>query len=125
MTEPALESLTEKHTRLARETLDDAEREIEAGDLPQAAEKLWGATSHALKAYCASHNLPHGKYQQRRHALMELVAQSGNPFLRAAFNVAQSCHANFYNDWMEREDLDNCLPDIRELVRIVLDARAA
>ena len=29
-----------------------------------------------------------------------------SPFVRATFGVAQSCHSNFYNDWMEQEDLD-------------------
>ena len=51
----------EKHTRLARQLMEDARREIAAGDTVQGGEKLWGATNHALKAYCASHNLPHGK----------------------------------------------------------------
>jgi hypothetical protein len=42
----ANESLTEKHTRRAHQMLDNAEREIAAGDLTQGAEKLWGATSN-------------------------------------------------------------------------------
>ena len=119
------ESAIEKHTRLAQQMLEDAEVEIESGDLPQGAEKLWGATTHALKAYCASRNLPHGKYQHRRHAVLEFASQSSNPFVRTAFGIAESCHANFYNDWMEREHLEGYLPDIQELVRIVLDAKAA
>lgn len=59
------ESLAEKHTRLARQLIEDARQEITAGDLVQGGEKLWGATQHALRAYCASHDLPHGKYAHR------------------------------------------------------------
>ena len=124
MTARPTETLIEKHTRLALSTLGNAEREIEAGDLPQAGEKLWGASCHAIKAYCASHDLPHGKYQRHRHAVMELADRSGNPFVRAAFGVAESCHANFYNDWMEQEHLEDYLPDIQDFVRIILDAKA-
>ena len=118
------ETQTEKHTRLARKLLDDAKREIDAGDLVQGSEKLWGATSQALMAYCASHGMSHGKYANRRHAAFQLADQLDNPFIRATFGVAQSCHSNFYNDWMEQEDLDGYLPDIEALVNIVLDARA-
>ena len=123
MTALPAETLVEKHSRLAWKTLADAEREIQAGDYPQAAEKLWGAASHAMKAYCASHGLPHSKYQHRRRAMMGLAEESGNAVFRAGLNIAESCHSNFYNDWMERENLDSCLPDIQEFVHIVLESR--
>ncbi len=122
--EDLTESTSEKHTRLANQLLDDAEREIAAGDLVQGAEKLWGATSQALKAYCASHGLPHSKYAHRRRAVLDLAIEQDNPSIRAIFGIAQSCHANFHYDWMEQEHLDTYLPDIKELVRIILDARA-
>ena len=124
MTARPSETLVEKHTRLAWKTLADAEREIEAGDYPQAAEKLWGAASHAMKAYCASHGLLHSKYQHRRRAMMDLAEHSGNTVFRAGLNIADSCHSNFYNDWMERQNLDICLPDIQQFVKTVLEARA-
>ncbi len=119
------EKQSEKHTRLAHQLLADAELEIAAGELVQGAEKLWGATSQALKAYCASHGIPHSKYQHRRQAILELATQLNNPAVRLAFGVAESCHANFYNDWMEQEHLDAYLPDIRELVHLILDTKLA
>ena len=122
MTTP--ESQSEKHTRLPFQLLDDAKREISAGDLVQGSEKLWGATSQALKAYCASHEMPHGKYAQRRHAAFQLADQLDNPFVRATFGVAQSCHSNFCNDWMEQENLDRYVPDIESLVNTILGAKA-
>ena len=70
------ETQTEKHTRLALKLLDDAKREIAAGDLVQGSEKLWGATSQALKAYCASHGMAHSKYANRRHAAFQLADQT-------------------------------------------------
>ena len=118
------ETQTEKHTRLAEKLMDEAGREIADGDLVQGSEKLWGAASQALKAYCASHRMPHGKYAQRRHAALELADQREDEAIRLAFKLAESCHANFYNDWMEQEDLDSHLPDIRAFVEKVLNARA-
>ena len=119
------ESTTDKHARLARQLLEDARREIMAGDTVQGSEKLWGATSQALKAYCESQGLPHGKYAHRRHAVFELAERLNHPFVRATFGVAQSCHSNFYNDWMEQEDLDGYLPDIETLVNIILDSASS
>ncbi len=117
-------SMPEKHARLALQLLQDAEREIALGDLVQGGEKLWGATSQALKAYCASHGLPHNKYAHRRRAVLDLSTSLNNPSIRQSFGITQSCHANFYNDWMEQEDLVIYLLDIKELVQTVLDAKA-
>ena len=119
------ESTTVQPARLARRLLEDARREIGAGDTVQGSEKLWGATSRALKAYCASRELPHGKCADRRHAVLELAESRDNPFVRATFGVAESCHSNFCNDWMEHEHLDGYLPDIDTLVNIILDSAAS
>ncbi|MCE2463713.1 MAG: hypothetical protein J4F46_07380 [Dehalococcoidia bacterium] len=118
------ESQVEKHARLAHQMLDQAKGEAAAGDLTQGAEKFWGATTQALKSYCASHGMPHGRYQHLRQAVLDLALRQDNPSIRLAFNTARACHSNFYNDWMEQEDLDSYIPDIEELVRIILDARA-
>ena len=119
------ETPTEKHTRLAEKLMRDASREIAAGELVQGSEKLWGAASQALKAYCASHEMPQGKYAQRRHAALQLADARGDDSIRLAFKLAESCHANFYNDWMEQEDLDSHVADIRTFVEKILNARAA
>ena len=118
------ETPAEKHTRLAAKLMDDAGREIAAGELVQGSEKLWGAASQAMKAYCASHSKPHGKYAQRRHAALELAEERGDDSIRLAFKLAESCHANFYNDWMEQEDLDSHVSDIRSFVEKILNAKA-
>lgn len=118
------ETPARKHTRLAQKLLDNAGREIAAGELVQGSEKLWGATSQALKAYCASRGMPHAKYSQRRQAALQLATEQDDASVRLAFNLALSCHANFYNDWMEQEDLETCLPDIRDLVSKILNAGA-
>lgn len=84
------EAVREKHSALALRLLEDAGREIEAGDTVQGGEKLWGATSQALKAYCASHSLPHSRYAHRRRALLDLAERTGDGFLEMAFGTAQS-----------------------------------
>ena len=114
------------NARIARKFLDDADREFAAGDLLQASEKLWGAVSHALKAYCRQRGWRHAKYAHRRDARYRDAAQSlsaelDDPTIFAYFKIAQSCHANFYNDWMYEEDVDSSRAYIRELVEKILN----
>lgn len=118
------ESLPDKHTRLAYQMLEDARTEIAAGDTVQGGEKLWGAASHAIKAYCASLGTPHNRYAQRRQAVRDLADRLDNPSPREHFGIALSCHANFYNDWLEQEDLAEYVGYIEELVYIVLSHKA-
>ena len=65
-----------------------------------------------------------GKYQHRRQALLDLADSANDPFLRMAPGTARSCHTNFYNDWMEQEELEGYLPDIQAFVNQLLEARA-
>ena len=58
-------AVRDMHSRLALRLLEDAGQGTAAGSTVQGAEKLWGATSQALKAYCASWDLPHGRYSIR------------------------------------------------------------
>ena len=120
----SIESLPDKHTRLAYRMMDDARREIADGDTVQGGEKLWGAASHAIKAYCASRSIPHDKYAQRRQAVRDIGIRLGNPSLREHLGIALSCHANFYNDWLEQEELDDYLVYVEDLVNIVLSQKA-
>ena len=113
-----------RNAAIARQFLDDADREFDAGDLLQASEKLWGATSHALKALCRQRGWPHAKYAHRRDAARRLSELQDDPAIFANFKIAQSCHANFYNDWMYAEDVDTSRAYIRELVGKILQLTA-
>ena len=114
----------DKHTRLAYQMLEDPRTEIAAGDTVQGGEKLWGAASYAIKSYCASLGPPHSRYAERRPSVRDLAGRLDNPSLREHFGIALSCHANFYNDWLEQEDLAENVDYIEELVSIVLSQRA-
>ena len=118
---PAADPQIIHNARIARQFLDDADREFAAGDLLQASEKLWGAASHALKAVCRQRGWRHAKYAHRRDAAQRLAAELNDPTVFACFKIAQSCHANFYNDWMYAEDVDTSRAYIRELVDKILN----
>ena len=120
-TTPATDPQIIHNARIARKFLDDSDREFAAGDLLQSSAKLWGAVSHALKALCRQRNWRHAKYAHRRDAAQNLAAELGDPTLFRDFQIAQSCHANFYNDWMYAEDVDSARIHIRETVEKILN----
>ncbi len=115
-----MESHRQKHSRLAWELLGQADHELMAGDLLQSSEKLWGAVSHALKAFCESRGWRHGIDGQREYAVKRLAEERGDEGIVPSFKVAESCHANFYYDWMEVKDLDENRVIVRRLVEKIL-----
>ena len=114
------ETLVEKHTRLARRMLEQADDEIREGDLVQGSEKLWGAANHALKAVCASRGWRHSKYAQRYRAALSLAEESGYQNIAGAFDAAKTCHGNFYNDWLEVAELNRHRDRIRGMIESLL-----
>ena len=122
MTAPETETHRQKHARLAWQLLAQADHEMLAGDLLQSSEKLWGATSHALKAFCESRGWRHSKYAQREYAVKRLAVERQDESIRLSFRIAETCHANFYHDWLEFEVLDEHRVDIRRLVEKILAA---
>ena len=115
------ETHQQKHARLARQLLDQADHEMMAGDLLQSSEKLWGATSHALKALCESRGWRHSKYAQREHAVKRLAVERDRPAILDAFRIAEACHANFYNDWLTAEELEENRQSIHRLIATILE----
>ena len=116
----AAETHRQKHTRLAWQLLDQADHEMLAGDLLQSSEKLWGATSHALKAFCESRGWRHSKYAQREYAVKRLAIAKSDETIRMAFRIAEACHANSSYDWMEISDVDENRIIVRRLVEKIL-----
>lgn len=117
------ETHQQKHARLARQLLDQADHEMMSGDLLQSSEKLWGATSHALKALCESRGWRHSKYAQREHAVKRLTVEWDRPAILDAFRIAEACHANFYNDWLTAEELEENRQSIHRLIATILDGQ--
>ena len=100
------ETNQQKHTRLAWQLLNQADHELTAGDLLQSSEKLWGATSHALKALCESRGWRHSKYGHRQEAVKRLAVERNDESISLSFKIAEACHANFYNDWLSAAELE-------------------
>ena len=82
-----------------------AKQELAAGDDLQAAEKAWGAFSHALKALADERHWEYNDHGQVRPIVNALVAESGDRELSHEAGIAHHLHTNYYRDSYSLEDI--------------------
>ena len=112
--------LVADHVQTARDFLDAAEREFDAGDELQGSEKLWGAASHAVMAAAIRRGWNSGSHRALKEAVNRLAVEFNAESLRLRFGVAEKFHINFYHGAMERFEIDDDRPVVREFVERLL-----
>jgi len=111
--EYSIKMLATEHVETARQFLNDADREFEAGDMLQASEKLWGAASHVVIAEMQRREMKTSGHRAMILAVRQIAEDHGDMELRPGFAAARALHANFYHGFME----DYEYAENRELVR--------
>ena len=109
------------YARQARIFLEQSDQEFAKGDVVQASEKLWGATSHAIKAVAEQRGWDHGKNSHRRLVVRQLAEEYEEFWLRAGYAAAEQFHANFYNNFMEDDAIEDYRPIVHGLVKRLLN----
>ena len=96
----------EIYLKLHEKYLAEAESLCEKGDLAQAGEKYWGAVTALLNAIAEQRGLPH--YSHRDYAVIvgKLYKEVQDKEIVIGFRMAEGLHANFYHNFMEREEFD-------------------
>ena len=95
----------EKYALLGQDFRDSAWQHLNDDDLPQASNKAWGVVAETVKAI----SLHHGRVIHSHRGLLQVVEElaqladaAGDAetrrWIRNAFTVARSLHANFYED---------------------------
>ena len=96
--------------------LEQAETELEKGDLRQAAEKIWGAAALAVKAYAAQCEgirlTSHGELWSYTRRLKEDLG----PWVYDSWNAATAMHTCFYEGWCTEDHVAEALEKVRRLV---------
>ena len=101
---------------LSAEYLRKARAHLAEGDLTQASEKGWGAAAVAVKAIAEARELDHTGHRELWRVVRLLVRETGDRDIRVAFAIAESLHINFYEAWLEREDVEDYLSHVERLV---------
>ena len=112
---------TQKYRDDSRSLLARARRELDDGDLRQASEKGWGAAALMLKAIAAQRggDWEHSRHRHYSSAASRLRSELGNRDIMRWFNVAESLHANFYEDQLLPSDISESLDDVERLLDLL------
>ena len=93
--------------------IEQAEEELDRGDILQASEKAWGAAVHVVKAASVQRGWRHGKYGPLRENVQRIAEECDDADLPTLFRVANSLHRNFYEDSLDEEDVRKSIGDVR------------
>ncbi|NPA70626.1 MAG: hypothetical protein GXO26_07435 [Crenarchaeota archaeon] len=105
-----------EYIKVAEELLEQAEKEIEKGESLQAAEKLWGATALAVKAYAAWRE---GRVIRSHRELWEyknVLKKEIGDWVQDVWMHAHGLHTCFYENWCTDEDVKEALPRVKKLI---------
>lgn len=108
---------TDHYSDLSADYLRKARLHFEEGDLTQTSEKGWGAAATALKACAEERGWDHYRHWHLRENLKRLRAETGDESLWELFPYAETMHANFYENWMDRTEVEFHLEKVEALVQ--------
>ena len=100
----------------SRAFLEQAQRELSAGDLRQASEKGWGAAAQIVKAAAESRGWEHDEHRLLLRAVTNLTQYFEDTEIRDLFYVAQALHSNFYEGEMDEAAVIAGLEKVARLV---------
>ncbi len=107
---------TQRYQQSSEHFLAQARRELAAGDLPQASEKGWGATTQMFKAIAEQRGWEHNRHRHYHQAANRLRAETGDGDIRRFFNSASELHENFYENDMDATIVAESLDDVEALL---------
>ena len=100
--------------------LEDAEREFAAGDVRQASEKLWGASTDAITAVALERGWKRSSHRDMKNAVQRLAVEQDDPLLHAQFAAVEKFHINFFHDALEDHEIETDKPIARAFVHRTL-----
>ena len=106
----------QRYVNKAQVYLRQAWEEFEKDDLQQASEKGWGAASQMVKAIAAKQGWRHSRHKSLHRAARRLTEITNDPAYRRLFDVADVLHSNFYDDFLDAEDVEERLRDMSVLL---------
>ncbi len=111
------EASVDDHVQMSRIFLEHAHQELDHGDRLQASEKIWGATSHALKAIAIQRGWRH----RSNATIFDIGEQLAREFGREDdfdryLTRAGAMHQNFYDNDRREPAIQLALADVEEFV---------
>ena len=112
----------ERYEEISRHLLEQAQRELDNGDILQASEKAWGATAHAIKSVAQQRGWNHHAHNYLRDAANYIGLERNRQDLRQLFQYLEAFHSNYYEHQREiievQDAIDGAGVFIREMARL-------
>ena len=109
----------ERHREISAQFMDHAEDEFRKGDLLQASEKAWGAVAHFVHSVARQRGWEVGSHARLRTNVNRLIRQdpAHADHRRRLFRSLEAIHANFYQEFLDEDDVRDGIDDAKELIR--------
>ncbi len=114
--------LAETHLEVSRDFLVHAKEQLALGNSLQASEKGWGAAAHAVKAVAERRGRRHSSHRDLFRVINGIAAEMDSKDILDLFSIANALHQNFYEGWMEDENIDRGLVGVKRLLDILNEA---
>ena len=111
--------LAETHLQVSRDFLVHAKEQLALGDSLQASEKGWGAAAHAVKAIAERRGWRHSSHRDLYRTINKIAAEMDREDILDLFSIANALHQNFYEGWMEDENIERGLVGVERLLDIL------
>ncbi|RLG74959.1 MAG: hypothetical protein DRO14_05145 [Thermoprotei archaeon] len=105
-----------EYINAAKNLLDQTRKELEKGDIRRAAEKIWGATALAVKAYA---EWKEGRRLVSHRDLWEYkrkIEKELGEWVYDSWMAANGMRTCFYEGWCSREDVEEALKRVSRLI---------
>ena len=96
MTDHLKASPPERYAEISSHLLQQAQAELDNGDILQASDKVWGATAHAIKAVCQRMGWNHHAHNHLRAAATYISSALKRDDLLNAYGYLDALHTNYY-----------------------------
>jgi hypothetical protein len=95
----------ERYEEISRHLLEQAQEELDKGDILQASDKVWGATAHAVKAVCQRMGWNHHAHNHISAAANYAASGLNRYDLMEAFGFLEAMHINYYEHQKEADQV--------------------
>ena len=106
----------EDYAAQSRQLLEEGREALGQRQLVQASEKLWGAAAQMVKAAAERRGWSHSSHRDLFSVVSRLAQETGDTHMRSLFQIANSLHTNFYENWMTGEYIEDSVEQVQELI---------
>ena len=101
---------------ISADLFEQANIELESGDLIQASEKFWRAAAHSLRSIAEDRGWEHKSHAHFYRIIRNLANETDDKQLIYLFNAADSLHSNFYENWMQEDEIRHFSTQVSQLI---------